>query len=113
LEEAEGSLSSGMLALICGMIWACVESPASLRAEIKHLATTAHPARRSSSRRIDVQSLKSTAFAVTLLAISFGLYCVSSTSPKPETEFVDPIQIDSQFATTRDYYASSTAADFY
>lgn len=50
-----------------------------------------------------MQSLKSTAFAVTLLAISFGLYCVTSTKPKPTTDFVDPIQIDSQFATTRNY----------
>jgi len=50
-----------------------------------------------------VQSLKSTAFAVTLLAISFGLYCVSSndTPSSPEAELIDPITIDSSFSTTQ------------
>ena len=50
-----------------------------------------------------MQSLKSTAFAVTLLAISFGLYCVSSnnTATAPEAEFEDPIQIDTSLATTQ------------
>lgn len=47
-----------------------------------------------------MQSLKSTAFAVTLLAISFGLYCVSSNNTPPEAELIDPIQIDSSFSTT-------------
>jgi LysM repeat protein len=47
-----------------------------------------------------MQSLKSTAFAVTLLAISFGLYCVSNNSTVPETE-MDPIEIDSSLATSQ------------
>ena len=48
-----------------------------------------------------MQSLKSTAFAVTLLAISFGLYCVSSNKPVsvPEADMVDPIRIDESYAT--------------
>ena len=49
-----------------------------------------------------MQSLKSTAFAVTLLAISFGLYCVSSNKPMPETDLADsigPIQIDDTYST--------------
>ena len=58
------------------------------------------------SRRIDVQSLKSTAFAVTLLAISFGLYCVSTNNNAvTENEHdlidpIDPIQIDSSLSTS-------------
>lgn len=46
-----------------------------------------------------MQSLKSTAFAVTLLAISFGLYCVSS-NPGPEPE-IDPIEIDTSLSTSQ------------
>jgi len=48
-----------------------------------------------------VQSLKSTAFAVTLLAISFGLYCVSNTNTAPEPEMVDPITIDTRLSTSQ------------
>ena len=49
-----------------------------------------------------MQSLKSTAFAVTLLAISFGLYCVSSNnSPAPESEIGDLVQIDSSLSTSQ------------
>jgi LysM repeat protein len=47
-----------------------------------------------------MQSLKSTAFAVTLLAISFGLYCVSNNNAVPETE-LDPIEIDSSLSTSQ------------
>jgi len=48
-----------------------------------------------------VQSLKSTAFAVTLLAISFGLYCVSSDNTPPEAELIDPITFDDSFSTSQ------------
>ena len=47
-----------------------------------------------------MQSLKSTAFAVTLLAISFGLYCVTSTTA-PEPEMLDPIEIDTSLSTSQ------------
>lgn len=49
-----------------------------------------------------MQSLKSTAFAVTLLAISFGLYCISTTESEPETdiEMNELIQIDSSESFT-------------
>lgn len=51
-----------------------------------------------------MQSLKSTAFAVTLLAISFGLYCVSSTDNGDsfETDLVDPIKIEDGLTVTDD-----------
>ncbi len=48
-----------------------------------------------------MQSLKSTAFAVTLLAISFGLYCVSTNNNTvPESDLIDPIEIDSSLSTS-------------
>jgi len=47
-----------------------------------------------------VQSLKSTAFAVTLLAISFGLYCVSTNNTAPEGDLIDPIHIDTTLSTS-------------
>ena len=56
-----------------------------------------------------MQSLKSTAFAVTLLAISFGLYCVSSPKPELETEIVPGIEIDSSMATDQNYPMSPEA----
>lgn len=51
-----------------------------------------------------MQSLKSTAFAVTLLAISFGLYCVSSTDnrPMPESDLIEPITIENDFAVAEE-----------
>lgn len=50
-----------------------------------------------------MQSLKSTAFAVTLLAISAGLYFVSSDTTAPEMETPDhlKIQIEDNFSTSQ------------
>ena len=59
-----------------------------------------------------MQSLKSTAFAVTLLAISFGLYCFTTNSPEPvstlttEAELKDLIQIDT--SASNSYSGSMT-----
>ncbi|QEG20192.1 L,D-transpeptidase family protein [Mariniblastus fucicola] len=48
-----------------------------------------------------MQSLKSTAFAVTLLAIASGLYFVSSDNTAPETVQDDLIKIDSSLSTAQ------------